>query len=83
VYGWDRFQPVAWLRQALVTCRSVARIEDTWGNGCGTGFVLAGEHIRPGDWPARVLLTNAHVVPETVQVEDAFVTFRGLADGDR
>jgi hypothetical protein len=80
VYGWDRFQPVAWLRQALVTCRSVARVEDTWGIGCGTGFVLAGDQIRPGAWPARVLLTNAHVVPDTVQVEDTFVTFRGLAD---
>jgi hypothetical protein len=81
VYGWDRFQPVGWLREALDTCRSVARIEDYWGNGCGTGFVLAGDQIRPGAWPTRVLLTNAHVVPDALQPDDTFITFRGLADG--
>lgn len=81
VYGWDRFQPVGWLREALDTCRSVARIEDYWGNGCGTGFVLAGDRVRPGVWPARVLLTNAHVIPDALQVEDAYITFRGLAGG--
>jgi hypothetical protein len=79
VYGWDRFHPIGWLRQALVTCRSVARLEDSYGNGCGTGFVLAGDQFRAG-WPSRVLLTNAHVVPDTVAVEDAFITFRGLVD---
>jgi hypothetical protein len=79
VFGWDRFQPLGWLRDALVTCRSVARLEDSYGNGCGTGFVLAGNDIRP-EWPARVLLTNAHVVPDTVDPDDAYISFRGLAD---
>lgn len=79
VYGWDRYHPLAWLRQALQICQSVARIEDFWGNGSGTGFVLDGTKIKP-EFPALVLLTNAHVVPGSLSPEDAYITFRGLAD---
>lgn len=79
VYGWDRFKTLAWLRQALDACRSVALVEDHGGNGYGTGFVLAGDRFRTG-WPARVLVTNAHVVPEAVPAEDAWVSFHGLGN---
>jgi hypothetical protein len=81
VFGLDRFRPVAWLRDALVACRSVARVEDGY-DGKGTGFVLAGTDLRPG-WPARVLLTNAHVVPDAVDPDEVVITFRGLSEAGR
>ena len=80
VLGWARFQHVGWLREALEACRSVARVEDHYGNGQGTGFVLDGHAVGGDAWPRRVLLTNAHVVPEAVDVEEVRITFRGLAD---
>jgi hypothetical protein len=78
VFGLDQFHPVDWLRAALVACRSVARVEDGYESK-GTGFVLAGDEVRQG-WPSRVLLTNAHVVPDAVQPDDVLITFRGLSD---
>ena len=78
VFGHDRFHPVSWLRKALDACRSVARVEDGY-DGKGTGFVLRGGDLRAG-WPARVLLTNAHVVPASVGIADVVITFRGLSD---
>jgi Trypsin-like peptidase domain/Tetratricopeptide Repeats-Sensor len=78
IYGLDHFHPIDWLRDALAACRSVALVEDGY-EGMGTGFVLAGTALRPG-WPARVLLTNAHVVPDAVDPADVVVTFRGLSD---
>ncbi len=81
VFGLDRFHPVGWLREALLACRSVARVEDG-DDGKGTGFVLAGDDLRSG-WPARVLLTNAHVVPGAVDPDDVVITFRGLSEAGR
>lgn len=80
VFGWDRFQPLGWLREALLACRSVARIQDRYGNGVGTGSVLDGDTVHPGKWRGRVLLTNAHVVPDVVTVDDAYVMFSGMTD---
>jgi hypothetical protein len=81
VFGLDRFHPVDWLRDALLACRSVARVEDGY-DGKGTGFVLAGDDLRPG-WPARVLVTNAHVVPDAVEPDEVVITFRGLSEAGR
>lgn len=80
VFGWDRFQPIGWLHAALTACRSVARVEDSWGEAYGTGFVLDGTAVGGDGWPRRVLLTNAHVVPEALALVDTYLTFRGLAD---
>lgn len=76
VFGTDRFQSLGWLRDGLHSCRSVARVQDRYGDGVGTGFVLDGAAVRP-DWPPAVVLTNSHVVPDTLPVEDAYLTFRG------
>jgi hypothetical protein len=81
VYGWDQFQPLSWLRTALDTCRSIAQVNDRWGNGAGTAFVLDGSAICPGIWPSRVLLTNAHVVPQAQAVEHATAVFSGTDGG--
>jgi hypothetical protein len=80
VFGWERFRSLGWLKEALTACRSVARVEDKYGNGLGTGFVVDGEALRPGQWPRAVVLTNCHVVPDELPAEDAFLTFRA---GDR
>lgn len=80
VFGSERFRSPKWLREALDKCRSVALIEDKYEDGQGTGFVLAGKLLRP-EWPDRVLLTNAHVVPEALGPDKAHIVFRGL-DGD-
>ncbi len=65
VFGMDRFQSLGWLRYGLRSCRSVARVENRYGVGVGTGFVLDGAAVRP-DWPSAVVLTNCHVVPDTL-----------------
>jgi S1-C subfamily serine protease len=70
------FTSLDWLEQGLQRCRTVARIEDRFGEGLGTGFLVDGRAFR-GDWPAVVLLTNAHVVPGTLYAEDAVADFRG------
>ena len=53
-------------RQALRTCRSIARIESSDGRGRGTGLLVDSEDFIPTDFPSRtgsvLLLTNAHVV---------------------
>jgi hypothetical protein len=74
--GRAGFRSLSWLQDGLQRCRSVARIEDRSGEGFGTGFLLDGHAFR-GDWPAVVLLTNAHVVPGTLDAENAVADFRG------
>lgn len=80
----EQFRSIGWLREALVACRAVARIETRLGDGVGTGFLLAGAALGAG-LPDRVVLTNAHVVPDVLQpADECYVTFRGNDDaGDR
>jgi V8-like Glu-specific endopeptidase len=73
----EQFRSINWLRAALSSCRAVARIETRLGDGVGTGFLLDGRAIAAG-LPDRILLTNAHVIPDTVQpIDGCYVTFRG------
>jgi tetratricopeptide (TPR) repeat protein len=69
------------LERGLQRCRSVARIEDRFGDGIGTGFLVDGRAFR-SEWPDVVLVTNAHVVPGTLNPEDGFATFRGTGAAD-
>jgi tetratricopeptide (TPR) repeat protein len=77
VLGKERFDTLKWFRTALERCRSVARIEDPIEGGVGTGFLVAGRQLKAG-FPAVVLLTNAHVIPEALAPDRAVVTFRAL-----
>lgn len=73
----EQFRSINWLRAALTSCRAVARIETRLGDGVGTGFLLDGRSVAAG-LPSRVLLTNAHVIPDTVEpIDGCYVTFRG------
>jgi hypothetical protein len=79
VFGAERFQSVGWFREALERCRAVARIEDEYGVGIGTGFLVDGTALHQA-LPPVVLMTNAHVIPDYLAPDDAFLTFRGLDD---
>lgn len=79
VFGAERFQSLGWFKDALERCRAVARIEDGYEEGIGTGFLVDGTALH-ASFPDVVLVTNAHVVPEAISPEDAFITFRGLGD---
>jgi hypothetical protein len=83
VYGPAGFHTLRWFRDALERCRLVARIEDEYGDGVGTGFLVEGSALHE-DLPATVLLTSAHVIPDAIATADAYVTFRGresMAEG--
>jgi V8-like Glu-specific endopeptidase len=79
VFGAERFQSLGWFKDALERCRAVARIEDEYEDGIGTGFLVEGTALH-ASFPDIVLVTNAHVIPEAISEEDAIITFRGLGD---
>ena len=81
VFGAERFQSLGWFRDALERCRAVARIEDQYQEGIGTGFLVEGTDLHAA-FPPVVLMTNAHVIPDAISLEDAFITFRALDDTD-
>jgi hypothetical protein len=75
--GDERFESINWFREALERCRAVARIEDKYGQGVGTGFLVHGADLH-NSLPEAVLVTNYHVVPEALPVTKAYVAFQGL-----
>lgn len=77
LFGAEGAQTQAWFEKLLLRCRGVARIEDGFEEPWGTGFVVDGSALHPA-LPAKVLVTNAHVIPNAVSAEEAYVTFRGL-----
>jgi Trypsin-like peptidase domain/MAP3K TRAFs-binding domain len=77
VLGKDRFYTLRWFRTGLDRCSAIARIEDPIEGGIGTGFLVEGPALKEG-FPPVVLLTNAHVIPETLAPDRALVTFRAL-----
>jgi len=83
VLGHDRYQCYRWYVNGLHRCRAVARIQTRFGDGVGTGFLAAGPDLHP-DLPPLVLVTNGHVVPEGLEIDDGIAAFHGLdADPDR
>jgi hypothetical protein len=52
------------LRRLVDACASIAVVCNARGERLGTGFLVAGEDVRPG--PEPVFVTNAHVLSETV-----------------
>jgi hypothetical protein len=75
--GDERFESINWFQVALERCRSVARIEDRFGTGIGTGFLLHGPDLHSA-LPETVFLTNYHVVPEALTEDKAYIAFQGL-----
>jgi Trypsin-like peptidase domain/MAP3K TRAFs-binding domain len=75
--GDERFESINWFQAALERCRAVARVEDRFGQGVGTGFLLHGPELD-SRLPETVFLTNYHVVPEALTKDKAYVAFQGL-----
>ena len=80
VLGTDRYQTLSWYLRGLDRCRAVARIETENEDGVGTGFLVVGADLAPG-LPEVVLMTNGHVVPETLDIDEAVVSFHAAARG--
>lgn len=82
VLGTDRYQTLNWYMKGLERCRAVARIETENEDGVGTGFLVRGEDLAPG-LPEVVLMTNGHVIPENLRIDEAVVSFHAAAaDGN-
>jgi tetratricopeptide (TPR) repeat protein len=78
VFGADRWQTLQWWRNGLDRCRAVVRIDDLNGVGRGTGFLVNGADLHPALETRVIVVTNAHVVPDGIDIEDAVVCFHGL-----
>lgn len=78
VLGTDRFLTLSWYLRGLERCRAVARIETESEDGVGTGFLVRGEDLAPG-LPEVVLMTNGHVIPESLSIDEAVVSFHAVA----
>lgn len=81
VFGAERFVTLRWYLNGLARCQAVARIETVSEAPVGTGFLVSGKSLHPG-LPDRVLMTNGHVVPETLHADGAVVAFHGMPRGD-
>jgi V8-like Glu-specific endopeptidase len=84
VFGSESFENYRWFEDLMRRCRAVARIEDDYEEGVGTGFLVRGADLHP-TLPDTVLVTNAHVVPDALDPANAILTFRvlGSASGNR
>ena len=86
VLGDTRFVPLKWYRTGLQRCVAVARIENPWGQGFGTGFLVRGEDLYPALAGEALLITNAHVIsnrPPATPPQRARVRFEGREDADK
>jgi len=79
VFVADRYVSLPWYRTGLLRCRAVARIEGPLGTPVGTGFLVTAAALGL-DRPGTVVMTNAHVVPGSVEAEDAVVSFYALEE---
>jgi hypothetical protein len=84
VYGTDTYFSVGQLDTAKERCRAVARIGKDVTEGVGTGFLIKGADLC-ADWGDEpVLITNAHVMnededdEEALRPEQAVITFQVL-----
>jgi hypothetical protein len=77
VLGHDRYRSYRWYVNGLTRCRAVARIQTRYDDGVGTGFLAAGPDLHP-DLPPLVVVTNGHVVPERLEIDDGVAAFHGL-----
>jgi V8-like Glu-specific endopeptidase len=77
VLGRERYKGMNWWLTGLERCRAVARIENTFADAIGTGFLVGGKQLSP-ELPDLVLVTNGHVLPESLPYGEACAVFHGL-----
>jgi V8-like Glu-specific endopeptidase len=89
VLGDTQYVTFNWYQRGLERCRAVARIETELetDRGEGTGFLVRGGDLKESWGDQRLLLTNAHVVSNDVNVkgalrpEKARISFKALGSG--
>jgi len=84
IFGDTGFMSPEKIRLGLKRCEAVGRVEETTGDGVGTGFAIPGNELS-GALPGRhVFVTNNHVVsstnPDALRIAGAQVTFHALRD---
>ena len=67
ILGPDRFRNLRWYRHGLERARSVCKFVDRFGDGFGSGFLLPAEVLGITHDARWVVLTNAHVVSESLE----------------
>jgi V8-like Glu-specific endopeptidase len=85
IFGDTGFMSPEKIRLGLKRCEAVGRVEETTGDGVGTGFAVPGTELSAA-WPNGYLfVTNNHVVsttnPDALRIANAQVTFHALRDG--
>ena len=84
IFGDTGFMSPEKIRLGLKRCEAVGRVEETTGDGIGTGFAIPGTALS-GRWSGSYLfVTNNHVVSTTdanaLRFANAQVTFHALRD---
>jgi hypothetical protein len=83
-FGADSYVNFQWYQTGIERCRAVACICKESGEGFGTGFLINGKDLHESLGEELLLLTNAHVVSDDLEVEgalrsdEAFVAFEAL-----
>jgi len=84
VFGDTGFISPEKIRLGLKRCEAVGRVEETTGDGVGSGFAIPGSALS-ASWPNNFLfVTNNHVMsttnPDALRIANAQVTFHALRD---
>lgn len=86
ILGNTGYHNYKFMLRSIDRARTVARIEHNPGEGYGTGFLVPADQLHEKLGGGYVLLTNAHVVSDDSDVqdalapEDAIVTFQMLQE---
>jgi hypothetical protein len=84
LFGEERTVTLAWYKEGLDQCNSIARIEGKDGRGIGTGFLVNASDFFPNR-PGLLLLTAEHVVskrenPHSRPPDQARITFQAMSE---
>jgi V8-like Glu-specific endopeptidase len=84
IFGDTGFMSPEKIRLGLKRCEAVGRVEETTGDGVGTGFAIPGNELSSALPGRHVFVTNNHVVsstnPDALRIAGAQVTFHALRD---
>jgi V8-like Glu-specific endopeptidase/tetratricopeptide (TPR) repeat protein len=84
IFGDTGFMSPEKIRLGLTRCEAVGRVEETTGDGVGTGFAIPGNELSTGRPNNYLFVTNNHVVSTTnadaLRIANAQVTFHALRD---
>lgn len=71
ILGTDGFKSFSWFQRCMTRAAAVAKIEDSFEDAVGTGFVVRGSDLHSSLGDECLLLTNAHVISSDAAVSRA------------